>query len=233
MAYDSSVKIVAQSGVPVGIPGSGSIGVNGALTLTTAMALTYSNIWLYFPAGAVYTNSAAGCYFCQMTSTTAGTVYNNILTGVPFVPTVVNPIVSAAVGSYTAPTTIQTLFATTMPGGSMGANGQLFLYSDYTYANSANNKTFTATLGGQNLWSFSASTTLSSNAIKWLANRGDTQKQFLRPAAQTGFSQAAGSPVQYSLNTETNLALIFSGTLANAADYIVLEDCTIQAIFKG
>jgi hypothetical protein len=233
MAYDRPVQIVAASGIPVGLPGSGSIGVNGALTLTTALPLTYSNIWLFFPAGAVYTNSPAGCYFCQMSSTTLGTIYNNVLSGVPYIPSVLNPVTSASVGSYTSPTTTQSLFSFTVPGGIMGANGQMYIETEYTYPSNANSKIGRVDYGGVSLIAGAVTTSVVQTAQKWLTNRGSTGKQFSRPASSPTVGVSAVATTQPTIDTESNQTMTFSATLANAADYVTFENFNVLTYFAG
>jgi len=233
MAYDSALTIVAQSAVPVGIPGSGSVGVNGALTLTTAMGLTYSSIWLYFPAGAVYTNSPAGSYYCVMTSTTVGTVYNNVLSGVPYIPAVLNRIVSASVGAYTAPTTAINFFSYTLPGGIMGANGQLVTYAEVTVPNNANTKIGTISIGGTQILSISLTTTITSNGIKYLTNRGVSNAQISRASTANNIGNSAVALAQTSIATDVNQTVLFQGQLANASDFVVFEQFSMSSYFQG
>ena len=67
--------IPSGSGLITGIAPSGTLAPNGALTLGTALAATFSNILLYLPAGAV-ASGAPGLYRVAMSSTTAGVVYD-------------------------------------------------------------------------------------------------------------------------------------------------------------
>ena len=126
-AMGAAPYVLAQWSVPSGVAPTGSVAANGALTLGTALSTTYSGgIWLNFPAGAAYAGSAAGSYWCVMTSTTLGTIYNVQLGAtVPFIP--VNPaaIVAAGPGAYTGVTTTQTCASVIVPGGAMGPNGMI------------------------------------------------------------------------------------------------------------
>jgi hypothetical protein len=233
MAYDRPVEIVEINAIPVGVPGSGSIGVNGALTLTTALQLTYPNIWLYFPVGAVYSNSPAGSYFCQMTSTTLGTVYNHVLVGSPYIPTTLNPVVSASIGAYTAPTSAVNLFSFILPGGIMGANGQLVMYAEVTVPNNANTKIGTISIGGTQIVSISLTTTITSNAIKYLTNRGVSNAQISRASTANNIGNSAVALAQTSISTDVNQTVLFQGQLANAADFVVFEQFSMSTYFSG
>ncbi len=93
---------LVSGGVPVYVPSSGSIANNGALTLTTALPLIYPNVYLYFPANAIAAGSAAGKYYCQMSSTTVGVIFNNTyVSGTPVVPTSPTAFVTTGPGAYT------------------------------------------------------------------------------------------------------------------------------------
>lgn len=75
----SPVKVVYQSKAAIGLPSSGTIGNNGALTLSgNQISTTFSSgAWFHFPANAVYSGSPAGFYWTRMSSSTAGVVYSN------------------------------------------------------------------------------------------------------------------------------------------------------------
>lgn len=123
-------KTLAQSAIPVIIPSSGSIAANGALTLTTALPAQYANAFLYFPANAVFTGSGAGFYYVIMSSTSAGTIYQEGYlpsTGVaPTVPTTPTPWVVAGPGAYTQTVGADLpLRSVKVAAGSLGVNGRL------------------------------------------------------------------------------------------------------------
>ena len=229
----NSPVIVSTGGIPIGVPGSGSIGVNGALTLTTALQLTYPNIWLYFPAGAVYSGSVAGVYFCQMTSTTLGTVYNNVLTGVPSIVASPTAVVSPSIGAYTSPITAVDLFSFVLPGGSMGANGQLVLYSEITVPNNANTKLGIINIGGTQIMAISLTTTITANGIRYWANRGVSNAQISRATTSTNIGNSAVALNQTAIATDVNQNVLFQGQLANAADFVVFEQYSVLTYFQG
>lgn len=233
MAYDNKLVLVAQSGIPVGIPSSGSIGTNGALTLTTALTVIYNNIWLFFPAGAVFTGSPAGLYFCQMTSTTLGTVFNNLLgANTPYIPSQANPLVGAGPGAYTQATTIQNLSQFLLPGGSMGNNGSLQVDVTWSYNNSAGAKTLGMLFGvGNAIFSLAPTTTATQSATKILYSAGGQATQVLVSAAQLTQAAAAGVLQQFGLDTSVNQTIPFTGTLAAATDFLVLNGFRVIAAF--
>ena len=123
---------LASTGIQVFMPSNGTITAAGQLTLTAALNSVYK-CWMYFPAGACFTSSPAGCYYVAMTSTTVGTVYTNFLTPgtIPYIPgTSNNPALGTAVvgpgTAYTQAAFVQ-LLAIPIPGNSMGLNGAIKL----------------------------------------------------------------------------------------------------------
>jgi hypothetical protein len=94
--------LIGQSSIPMVVASSGSIGNNGALTGHTALPLIYPHCYLYLPADAIVAGSAAGWYYAVMSSTTAGTIYNNTYTsGVPTVPASPTAFATTGPGAYT------------------------------------------------------------------------------------------------------------------------------------
>lgn len=104
---------------PFGIAPSGSVGNNGALTLGTALDQVYTNgLYLDFPAGALYAGSAAGAYWCVMSSTTVGQVYT------AFIAT--SGSAGTTAGTILRPTSPVALSATTGPGAYTGVTSAIY-----------------------------------------------------------------------------------------------------------
>lgn len=115
-----------SGGIICGTPSSGSIGDNGALTLTTALLQTFSQgLYLYFPANAIAAGVAAGSYWTVMSSTTAGTIYNNTyIGGKPVAPVSPTAFSTTGPGAYTQTTAASiTNVSMTLPGGIIGLEG--------------------------------------------------------------------------------------------------------------
>src|SRR5437667_3823845 len=70
----SIVQKLAAAAIKMVVAPTGTMANNGAITLGTALPSTYANCYLLLPAGAIAAGSAAGWYFAQMSSTTAGVV---------------------------------------------------------------------------------------------------------------------------------------------------------------
>lgn len=85
---------------------TGTMANNGAITLGTALDATYANCYLYLPANAISAGSAVGWYYAEMSSATAGIVYNNTYSsGEPSVPSSPTAFVTTGPGAYTGETT--------------------------------------------------------------------------------------------------------------------------------
>jgi hypothetical protein len=232
MPYDQKVTVVLSSGIPVGIPSSGSVGANGAVTITTALNLTYPNIYLHFPVGAVYANSPDGFYFCQMTSTTLGTVFNNLYTtGTPVIPAVLNPVVGAGPGAYTQATTLQQAISVTLPGGSMGNNGSLTYDLTGSHLNSAGNKTYSLPWGAGNILSVAVTTTAAITTTRTVTNAGLQNAQTTGPFGTVTGGGSPGLVQQFSADTSVNTTIGCTLQIAVATDYMILQSLRIVSYF--
>lgn len=231
----TTISTLYSAGVPVGIPSSGNIGNNGALTGLTAFATTYPNIYLFFPAGAIAAGSAAGFYFCQMSSTTAGTIFNNALPAgtKPTIPATPTPFVTTGPGAYVQSTSVQILAQPVITGGAMGNNGLCQVSILLSTNATVNNKTINTLFGGTSI----GSSTGGGAGVFWnifdVQNQGQANRQvFLKGgyalATASGFGAIAGANTFANVNTANNFNIEVDGTLSTATDYIVLESFSVQ-----
>jgi hypothetical protein len=207
---------------------SGSIADNGALTVSTAFATTYTKCFQYFPADKIAVGVPAGLYYVVMSSTTVGTIYNNTYTsGVPTEPVSPTAFVTTGPGAYTQTTASDiTLLNVTIPGGSLGINGKFFGYPEFVYSNSANTKTLKLMLNATAVIT-STPTTTAYNPFRYLfSNRGSHSVN--SDNGGLGFGASATSMSRRTIDTSVDVAYKCTGQLANAADYIVLETNIIQ-----
>lgn len=216
-------KVLNQSGFPMILPSSGSIANNGALTGLTALPTTYANCYMYFPANAIAAGVAAGMYYVVMSSATAGTIYNNLYTsGEASIPASPTPFVTTGPGAYTqtigAPITLLT---STITGGAMGIDGQLFIYPVWSHTNNGNSKIETLQLGGTTIGSWTQTNTVQASYCVRVSNKQSYTKQVVVPNATFGASAAA--LLYLTKDTSTDLALTRTAQLAVATDYIVSE----------
>lgn len=222
---------LSQCGVPIGMPPSGTVAENGALTLDTALATTYSDgIWLYFPTGTAYAASVAGFYWVVMSSTTVGTLYDTTYTpslrnfDIPASP---SAIVAAGPGAYVAVTVETTVVQWTIPGGLLGNHGQHDLYALTSAPSTAGSKAIRQKLNGGGLGLSMGVTT--GNQLRALTNsftnRGRPDRQVaipyqVVPGATTqldGDAQAVES-----VNTAADSVLTLTLQSGAVADFLLL-----------
>lgn len=118
---------------------AGDGGANGMLFTGTAGGFTLSAAVLtgfvipvgycYLPANAGGLGNAVGWFYFEMSSATAGTVYNNGFTpapgALPVVPTAKTAFANPAGGRITQTTADITMLSCALAAGAMGANGML------------------------------------------------------------------------------------------------------------
>lgn len=231
----ASPRVIFQSGLSIGIPSSGTMGANGAVTLTTAMSVIYARIFLYFPAGKVASGSAAGFYPTVMSSTTVGQVYNvasPLAGGALAWPGVLTAVSDAGPGAYTQDTSIQTAFTVTIPANVIGANGSLTFEYLGSHNNTAGIKTPTVLWGASTVLSGALSTTLGVNMERVFYNRSVTNAQ-VSETSGTGnsFGTLSVANAQYAIDTTTSTTFTFKLTLAVATDQIICEAVRLVALY--
>jgi len=227
IAYSNGTKWVVpkfnliSGGVPVYLPSSGTIGNNGSLTLTTALPLIYPNVYLYFPVDTIAAGVAAGLYYCQMSSTTVGTIFNNTYTtGVPSIPASPTAFVTTGPGVYVQTTGANiTLVNATILGGSMGINGAFKAHFRYNYLNSAGTKTIGLYHDSSIVFGTTATTSASIDVLSKATNAGIENSQYVN---NTGLLNAVSSivPTINSIDTSANSILKSIGQLAVATDFV-------------
>lgn len=225
---------LAKLRVPMILPSSGTIGANGALTLTTALHISYtSGCYMYFPAGACFSGSAAGFYYVIMSSTTLGTVYNNMYTtGIPNVISAPVAIVDAGPGAYTQTTGGQrTFLSITLPGGILGNYGGVEIDQIHSVSNSANVKTIFSRLMPATFYSNTPTTTATIRSKCGFDNIGSQSAQIQRHTDfGGGTGQSSSIIAQYAIDTSVDQTLTLVGQLANATDFIVLNTAVIEIV---
>lgn len=227
---------VSQWALAVIIPSSGSIGNNGALSGITALPVAHSwGCFMYFPANAIAAGVAAGFYFVVMSSTSAGTIYNNTYTtGVPAVPATLVPFVTTGPGAYTQVTTAVDMATITIPAGRLGTAGRIIATPAFIFVNSATTKTLSMVFGGTSLYSKNRTTTTTELPFLDVRNRGVTGRQ-LSAWGSAGLPAISntGGVVNSAVDTTVDVPLIFRGQLsAVATDYLVLE-CGAVEVWPG
>ena len=223
-----------STGVRFVLPSSGSVGANGALTLTTALPATFAKAFMYFPAGAVFSGSAAGRYYVVMSSTTAGTIYTDTYTsGVPSYPSSPTSVVGAGPGAYTQTTGAQIAMVTlTLPGGTLGANGKLIVSKMGSVANTAGNKVPESALAGSTFASYTFTTSTMYRAVDEMQNMSSESAQTGNNFVAFG-TQNSSSLVRRTVNTAVDQSITVQNSIATATDWITIESLLIESVFAA
>jgi hypothetical protein len=236
------ISATASTAIPVFVQSNGSVAANGALSGLTALPETFPSVWLYFPAGAVYSGSVAGLYYCQMSSATAGTIFNNILsqsTGqVPYIPSSPTPIAAAGPGAYTQSTSGYIL-PIKIPGAVMGPNGVARASALFQVINNANSKSCSIAIGqsyssGTNIHNSTVLSLDTAGASRKIRNRGSQARQISFPAVQGYFSEDNSmgvAPVATTIDTSVDWYVMFHLFIGTATDWggILGFDISVQS----
>lgn len=235
----SPAKYLYQSGTPVGIQSSGTVGNNGALSAISTFATTYPAIYLYFGANVICTvgsgGNAAGFYYTVMSSGTAGTIYNNVLVDGSRPVVIASPTAFSCTGpgAYTQVITSQNLVTVAISGGSMGANGQMQIYDLWSIKNSANGKIFNITFGGSAIQTSNVTTFNAYENHLWVYNTGQQNRQVASPSTPTTYGPYTTANQYLSIDTSASFNVIANATLTNAGDYVVLEAMSIWEVAQS
>ena len=206
--------LLANAAVPVVIFSSGSIGTNGALTGVAARyTVDTPGCWAYFAAGQVYSGSVAGYYWCVMSSTTAGTLYDVRLgSSVPYVPINPTAIVAAGPGAfaYAGATEGPAINCGNIPGGILGTNGTI-RFSANSGAN-GNSTSILIKLGATSVHNTGMAANANMGHNFSIRNRGVANRQFVTPVATVSDAGLYGVAPQL-LTVDTTAAQMLSANI--------------------
>lgn len=219
---------LVYGGLPIILPSSGSIGNNGALTGLTALPTTFTKCYMYFKSGAISAGSAAGLYYVTMSSTTAGTIFNNTYTGgIPTVPTSPTAFSTTGPGAYTQTTAADIdLITGNLPANILGETGVIKVDSLFNYTNSAGAKTLKYKLGADAFMSIAPTTTASIEVRKTIANMGVTNKQTFNTNPNNGVAVST-APTYGTTDTTAATTVKITAQLATATDYVIVSNYAI------
>jgi hypothetical protein len=215
------------------------MGNNGALTGITALTRTYPRCWMYFPAGAIAAGvPAAGTwYYVQMSSTTAGTVFNNTYTsGVPVVPSSPTAFSTTGPGAFTGVTGEVAGPTITVPV--LGPSSQIDLFSIWAATNNANAKTDTIRFSGNagtQFMAFAHASLASYADNRSILNAGSTASQIGFTSGGTGanFNGTGGAVITASVDTSVATSVVFALNKATATDNHILEAFSVKLLTDG
>lgn len=225
---------LAKWDVPVIGSSSGNMGNNGAASGMTALGTTPANAYVLFAAGAIAAGipAAADFYYCQFSSTTACTVFNNLLSanlnsvGVPLIPASPTAFVTTGPGAFTGVTITYNAVTITIPAAAMGANGACLIEGDYTCFNAATNKAFTTIFGGTNIINTTQTTIAQAATSARIKNRGSASIQRTSPM----FNGAPLTYVASAVNTGNAATVVFQMSKATATENLVFEGGRVTII---
>lgn len=228
---------LAAVAIPFIIAPTGTMANNGAITLGTALSTTYANAYINLPANAIQAGSLAGWYFCQMSSTTVGTVFNNAYTtGLPAIPVAPTSFVSTGPGAYTGVTTSVTGPQLPVQANTMGPNGILRITQLSAVPLNTNSKTIGINVGATTVYALTltGASNYANESITTVWNRGVSNSNISMNSPGTGLgSPVSGTSLTYSsINFAATQNISFTGQLAVATDYFVMEALMIE-VFPG
>lgn len=219
--------VLAQSGVPVIIPSSGTFNdTTGSLSLTTSLPFAPAGVVQVFiysgagiPTSQLYYATFSAANACQLWLDPSGTVKPTGITA----------------GAYAGGTAAATLASAILQGGAMGLNGTLRITAVYSAVGAGGTKTQRFTLGGTVVDAFGAITAGAQMLHKQahIHNRGSYSSQV--SSGSTGGNSSAytlntGNPNYTTIDTSTSQAVGIVGAMVSAADALVLEQYLIEVL---
>lgn len=222
---------LARWDIPVIQAPTGTMGNNGAITLGTALPTTYANCYIVLPAGAIAAGvpAAEESFFCQMSSTTVGTVFNNTQAantnsvGEPTIPASPTAFATTGPGAFTGVVTSRALVTINIPAGAMGTKGELDYWGDHQAISAATNKTVSVILGGSNALSVTQTTVTNINYMGRIKNRGSASSQRDSHLFSTSGATTTQSAAYLTINTANATTLVFQFQKVTATEYAVFE----------
>lgn len=214
---------------PMIYAGSGTMGNNGALSAVPTLTRIYARAYMYFPANVIGAAVPAGWYYVEMSSTSAGTVYNNVYsTGNVSFPASPTPFVSTGAGAFVNATATDVAgFNFNLEGGALGNNGTLRMQGFAVANNSASVKNLTP------MFDSLVASQYTLTSAQWFSfntpirNMGEQTRQAL-PRQNTG-GEGVGVGTNSDLNTMWNYDLSvnrnfnFKHNIAATTDFLVLH----------
>ena len=238
------VRVILDSGIPLIKASSGSIGNNGALTALTALPFTYASAYIHVPAGAIAAGvpASADWYYVTMSSTQAGTIYNNTLSanlnarGEPTIPATPTAFVTTGPGAFTGSTSEVFPLSAAIPAGAMSVSGQIVVRCEVAQTNNANAKSLRLRMtgtGGTAMATLSLASFAGHRAHIVVQNRGAAAVQYaggIAPPYSAGGGVVVSAPVQAAIDTSAATTAVLSLEGVTATDNIVVESCVFELV---
>jgi hypothetical protein len=214
--------------LPVGIASTFTGTTNGTFTLGTALNEIMDKGYLYFPANSLNASQAAGFYYVEMTTTSAGVAYNNTYTpgtDANAVEPTSKVAFSGAVPGGTGVTSEVTCVQYTVKGSSLGLWGGIFYETQTISTNSANNKTIRLKISSSNAAAvaYNSSPSLKTEAL--LRNQGSESIQYC--SGLIGTTGGVAQSVRTAVNTAADFTVGVSIQNATATDNSLLRSSNL------
>ncbi len=229
-----AARAIGQSHIPFVLPGSGSMGNNGALTGMPTLPTTYASFYVYPAAGVIAAGSAAGWYYAVGSSATAATVYNNVDSGgTPAIPASPTAFSTTGPGAFNNTTgAYVAAYSLTVAGNLIGANGALRVSGACSYDNNSDVKSLELTYGGSAVGIAAPTTDVVSGFIGGFSNRGapNSQVSLLTLGMATGVGASALDYTAVDSTQSQTLAFNLKIGSGDTSDFIVLENIVVELI---
>lgn len=140
---------------------------------------------------------------------------------------------SAAAVSGPADTSENILATVNIPGGAMGLNGKLRVYTSFTVTSSGNNKILRVRLGGIGgtvHYGVTVTTTVNINDMRIISNRGAANSQVSPGANSASFGQSNTGIVTAAIDTSAATTLVITGQKASAGETLTLDDYLVELL---
>lgn len=136
--------------------------------------------------------------------------------------------------SHTGNTNETTLATVAIPANSLGPNGIIEVYTQWSWTASANGKTARVRLGGVSGTIFCAMAAQASSAslrdFRAIQNRNATNSQ-IGGASAVQFANTSGAVVTGSIDTTAAVDLVISGQLSDGTETIALQSYWVKVTY--
>lgn len=148
------------------------------------------------------------------------------------------PLAASAVGvSCPADTTEDTLATVTVPAGAMGANGQLRIWTLWTFTNSANVKTLRVRFGGisgTQYFNLATTTNATANEVHFICNRNSQSSQIGGQGSSSSiFATSTNANTTSAVDTSAQTTLVITGQKASSGETLTLEAYSVDLLYQA
>lgn len=142
---------------------------------------------------------------------------------------------SSTTASVTGTVNETVLSTVTIPGGSIGPNGIIRIYSNWSNTNNANNKTLRIRLNGLGTQAILGANVTASGVYSDLRQVHNVNSESSQKCSQFTFLGGLGASTTTTtaaIDTSADISLVFTGQLANAADTASIENYTVEVCYR-